>query len=177
MYVDKESKNLKWRDLTGPEKHKLLKHIDIADLFPRIPQASTIQDIWMEFREIYRTLQSSTPLNKDSVDSLRDHVKKWMSLFLTVYQTKHVTPYMHLLVSHIPQFLGIYGTLAPFSLQGLEKLNDDLTKDYFRSTNHRDSDALKQMLLKLNRIEDLTDRECTRSKNLYTCRICKRTGH
>ena len=58
---------------------------------------------------------------------------------------------MHLLVSHIPQFLDMYGTLAPFSQQELEKLSDDLTKDYFRSTNHRDYDALKQMLLKLNR--------------------------
>ena len=34
-----ESKVLKWRDLTGPEKHKLLKEIDIVDVFPRIPQA------------------------------------------------------------------------------------------------------------------------------------------
>ena len=51
----------------------------------------------------------------------------------------------------------MHGTLAPFSQQGLMKLNDDLTKDYFRSTNHRDSDAVKQMLLKQNRIEDLTD--------------------
>ena len=83
-------------------------------------------------------------------------MKKWMSLLLTVYQTKHVTPYMHL-VSHIPQFLEMHGTLAPFSQQGLENLNDDLTKGYFRSTNHRNSDALKQMLLKLNRIEDVTD--------------------
>lgn len=110
------------------------------------------------------------------MDSLRDRVKKWMSLFLTVYQTKRLTPYMHLLVGHIPQFLEMHGTLAPFSQQGLEKLNDGLTKDCFRSTHHRDSDALKQKLLKLNRIEDLTDRECTRSNNLYTCRICKRTG-
>ena len=54
----------------------------------------------------------------------------------------------------------MYGTLAPFSQQGLEKLSDDLTKDYFRSTNHRDYDALKQMLLKLNRLEDLTDQDC-----------------
>lgn len=50
-----------------------------------------------------------------------------------------------------------HGTLAPFSQQGLEKLNDDLTKGHFRSTNHRNSDALKQMLLKLNCIEDVTD--------------------
>lgn len=76
-------------------------------------------------------------MDKDGVKSLEDHVRKTMTLFLSVYQTKSIPPYMHLLVSHIPQFLEIYGTIAPFS-QGLEKLNDDLTKDYFRSTNHRD---------------------------------------
>ena len=112
MYVDKESKVFKWRDLTGPEKHKLLKEINIVNLFPRIPQATDIQIIWVEFREIYRILQSCTPLNKDGVESFKDRVRKWMTLFLTVYQTKHVTPYMHLLVSHIPQFLEMYGTLA-----------------------------------------------------------------
>ena len=53
----------------------------------------------------------------------------WITVFfLSVYQTNDVTPYIHLLVSHIPQFLEMYGTLAPFSQQGLEKLNDDLTR-------------------------------------------------
>ena len=92
--------------------------------------------IWTGFREIHHVLRSTAPMDKDGVKSLEDHVRKSMTLFLSVYRTKSVTPYMHLLVSHIPQFLEIYGTIAPFSQQGPEKLNDDLTKDYFRSTNH-----------------------------------------
>ena len=135
-----------------------------------------MQELRTEFLEIYLVLQSTTALDNERVKSFRSRVKNWMS-FLSVYQTKHVTPYMHLLVSHIPQFLNMYGTLAPFSQQGLEKLNDDLTKDYFRSTNHRDYDALKQMLLKLNRLEDLTDQDCCRPKQVHVCKLCKTAGH
>ena len=106
--------------------------------FARVSQAASIQVIWTEFREIHHVLRSTAPMDKDGVKSLEDHVRKSTTLFLSVYRTKSVTPCTHLLVSHIPQFLEIYGTIAPFSQQGPEKLNDDLTKDYFRSTNHWD---------------------------------------
>lgn len=81
--------------------------------------------------------------------------------------------YMHTLVSHVPEFSEMYGTIALFSQQGLEKLNED----YFRSTNHRDRDALKQMLLKLNRLEELTDEGCIRSKQTHLSTLCKKPGH
>ena len=55
-----------------------------------------------------------------------------------------------------PEFLDMYGTIVAFSQQGLEKLNDEVTQDYFRSTNHRDGEAQKQLLLKLNRLEEMT---------------------
>ena len=38
FYTDKESKALKWRDLTGPEKKRLLERIDIPTLFHRIQE-------------------------------------------------------------------------------------------------------------------------------------------
>ena len=73
-----------------------------------------------------------------------------------LHQSKDVTPYMHILLYHVPEVLQRYGTIAIYNQQGLEKLNDELTQDYFRSTNHRDGDFLKQLLLKLNRIEELS---------------------
>jgi len=44
--------------------------------------------------------------------------------------------------------LNYHGSIAAFTQQGVEKLNDIITADYFKSTNHRDS--LKQIMLKLN---------------------------
>jgi len=34
FYTDKETKTMKWRDLTGPEKKRLFEQIDIPRLFP-----------------------------------------------------------------------------------------------------------------------------------------------
>ena len=116
-YMDKQSKALKWRDLTGPEKMKLLKNINMVELFPDLSNADKIQEIWTQFNKIYKQLQSNDHLN---ADQLQDDVNNWILLFTSIYQTKHVTPYMHILVSHIPQFIKLYGSISPFSQQGLE---------------------------------------------------------
>ena len=84
---------------------------------------------------------------------------------------------MHVLVAHIPEFLKDIGSLAPYSQQGLEKLNDDITKDYFKSTDHRNKGALSQIMVKLNHLEKLTDQQYYRTKHLHVCSVCKEMGH
>ena len=177
MYMDKESKNLKWRDLTGPEKLKLFKSIKIPELFPSLQEVQKIQQLWEEFKKIYVILWCNKKLDDIEIKDFTTKVKSWMTLFTSVYQTRNVTPYMHVLVAHIPQFLRDIGSLAVFSQQGLEKLNDDITKDYFKSTNHRNEDVLGQIMLKLNRLEELTDEQYCRIKHLHVCSTCKEPGH
>ena len=64
---------------------------------------------------------------------------------------------MHVLVAHLPTFIKDHGNICMFSQQGLEKLNDDITKDYIKSTNNKSSeDSLRQILFKPNRLEHLT---------------------
>ena len=45
-YVCKDSKKLKWRDLTGPEKLKLFQNVNIDELLPGYPQ------LWKQFLSI-----------------------------------------------------------------------------------------------------------------------------
>ena len=79
------------------------------------------------------------------------------------------------MVFHVPEFLSLYGNLIPFSQQGLEKLNDHLTKDYFSSTSHQEQNALQQLMLKLNRLEELNDKGADqRQKQVHYCEICKK---
>ena len=104
-------------------------------------------------------------------------MKNWVREFLTVYQTKNVTPYMHSFANHVPEFIKRYGNIAKFTQEGLEKLNDITTKHYQRSTNHRHEEALKQVLEKRNRIEDLEDSGYARKKRKTTCSACGETGH
>ena len=68
--------------------------------------------------------------------------KRWLTVFLSVYQSKYLIPCMHTPITHIPDFVDLYGSLACFSQQGLEKLNYLLAKNYFRSTNHHRADVL-----------------------------------
>ena len=111
-----------------------------------------------------------------SVNTGSQEIKEMDNLFLEVYQTKHVTPYMHTFAYHIPKFIFLHGSLAPFSQQGLERLNDTITKDYFRSTNHRDG-ALQSLLKKLNRLEELRYTEERTHHQIHCCTPCKQLGH
>ena len=177
MYVDKESKHLKWRDLTGPEKLRLFRAIKIPELFPALPSGEKVQQLWENLQGIYKILWSFKKLDKPEIKDFTKKTKSWISLFTDTYQTCHVTPYMHVLVEYIPTFLEKFGSLTIYSQQGLEKLNDEITKAYFKSTNHHNKTAMFQIMLKLNRLETLTDENCQRTTQMHTCSKCKEVGH
>ena len=61
----------------------------------------------------------------------------------------------------------------------MEKLNNDTTINFARSTNHNfhNLGALKQLIQKKNRIEYLQDTGNERKILTHKCSICKETGH
>ena len=63
-----------------------------------------------------------------SKEHIQQKSKSFLEQFLKIYETKHVTPYMHALVWHVPEFIELHGKISPFTQQGLEKLNDKTTK-------------------------------------------------
>lgn len=126
---------------------------------------------------IIAELLSLSNQNEINVEEFSRKTKLWLELFLSVYHTKHVTPYMHALVWHVLEFLNLYGTICPFTQQGLEKLNNKTIKDFFRSTNQRGIDALFQLVQKRNHIEYLEDMGCRRQVCFQTCNNCLQTNH
>ena len=171
-YTCKETKQMKWRDLSGPEKITLFKNIDIPKFFPAVPNGALIQDIWKEFWRLFRELEEHT-----NPSELQSEIKNWVRKFLRVYQTKNITPYVHAFAFHVPEFTERYGSICKFSQQGLEKLNDITTQHYLRSTNHHNTDALKQVMEKRNRLEQLCDEGYRRTPRLHHCRSCGEAGH
>ena len=171
-WYSEEEKHLKWRDLTGTEKHRLFSKIDISTLLPSIPKCVQIQQLWMTFYTLVKMLSA------DKVDPMlfKQQARKWVDDFCGIYQTKNVTPYVHALAMHVHEFIQLYGNISRFSAQGLEKLNDLTTLHYMRSTNHKEIEALSQIIEKRNRLEYL---ECTghqQEKRKYHC-SCSETGH
>ena len=177
-YVNPDTKQLKWRDLTGPEKLRLFARIHIPELFPRLPHAMAIQEIWSSFMTLYQALtQAPKKELTEEIEEFQTNARAWVQKFLGVYQAKNVTPYVHALANRVAEFLRLYGSIVPYNQQGLEKLNDFTTKDYQRSSNHRDMEALKQILEKKNRMEYLEDHLYVRKKRTVHCSNCKQPGH
>lgn len=141
-YVGKETKQLKYRDLTGPEKVKLLQHINISFLLPNSKYKDKIQKIWVDFWEIRQDLKHD--FEPDDVDALKGKITLWLENYLEFYQTKDITPYVHALYAHVPEFLSLYTNLEYFTQQGMEKYNDVTSKNFFRLSKHRGVSALEQ---------------------------------
>ena len=132
--------------------------------------------MWQKFMELIGDLKLDFT-SEDEILQLQEDIKSWFGIFLNVYQAKDVTPYMHALHCHVPEFLSLHQNIAYYTQQGLEKHNDRASKDFFRSTNHKGIDALKQLFLKKNRIQFLEAAGYERAKNNYECSNCSKQGH
>ena len=174
FWIGRESKKLKWRTLTGPEKLLLFQKIHIPTLFPELSEATSIQTFWNSFLHL-NTCLSLRPgeVTPATISDFQEKAKSFVASFISVYPTKHVTPYMHCMVAHVPHW-----AVVPFTQQGLEKYNDLMTKHYFRSTSHRGEQCLVQVLQKQNRIELLERQSAKRQKKREVkCSNCKEKGH
>ena len=141
--------------------------MDIPKYFPSLQNAAALQDVWKEFWRIFTTLEAP-----DDTIELEWDIKNWVDLFLKQYQTKNVTPYIHAFAHHVPEFIQRYGSICKFNQQGLEKLNDLTTQHYLRGTNHRELEALTQVMQKRNRMEELENNGYKRSQRKNHCSIC-----
>ena len=161
FYVGQASKKLKWRTLTGPEKIKLCENVNIDHLLSDVPhllsKPEDIQFLWDELYSLCSSLRSEHgQFTKEEAHEFELRSRKWLKCYTATYPSTNVTPYMHVLVNHVPELLLKFGSISEFTQQGLEKLNDITTKMYFRSTNHHRQDALLQLLRKRSRNEMLS---------------------
>ena len=112
--------------------------------------ASTVVAIWTEFTEIYKILNDRN-LEKDPTEFFMK-AKEWISLFVSLngkregYERAWVTPYMHIMVTHIPKFFELHKSVKIFTGQEVEKNNDVALAIILRKSNKWDSagDVLQQ---------------------------------
>ena len=174
--IDRDTKKLNYRDLTGPEKVLVFQKIDILEILSGTEEKHKIKLIWNHFIDLIAKLKLSYSTDEE-ITAFTTDIKEWVKEFNHVYETRDVTPYMHALHSHIPEFLRLYENVAVLNQQGLEKYNDQCSKDYFRSSNHQGIAALRQLLLKRNRVQFLKAAGAERVKASYTYSNCNNTGH
>ena len=58
FWIGRESKKLKWKTLTGPEKLILFCNINIPEMFPEVENGAAIQSLWKELLDINQLLST-----------------------------------------------------------------------------------------------------------------------
>ncbi|KAK3082818.1 hypothetical protein FSP39_006271 [Pinctada imbricata] len=165
-------KNLEWTSLNGTDCKKLLRSLPDKLLSSECiheGSKSQVVKLWQDFRSLYSSLNSWSP-DKITINLFFSKAKAWIQDFVSLssslegYDSKNVTPYMHILVYHVPHLLQKYGSIKQFTGQGVEKCNDDIKLIYHRKTNKHDAtaEALR------NRCRKHLLRSCARIKRKYT---------
>ena len=154
---DENTKKKKLKDLRGDEYKRIAKNIqELGNIFKNLNKINEIMTVWKTFFGIYNKIK----MNSVNTDELQKDTLTWFGTFLSVYSHEDVTPYIHVFVYHLFEFQKINETISTkinkFNLEGLEKKNDIVTCQYYRSTNRKNHDFLKQLLLKNNRLDILS---------------------
>jgi hypothetical protein len=150
-----QNKKFIFKSLTGKQREKIFANINLKNLFPNDESMKKRQEIIQSFYKIYCGIRD----NLLQADEIKTKTTAFTDNYIKLYGS-NLTPYMHCFVSHLHEFREIHGDFNIYNQQGLEKLNDRTTTDYFRSTNRTwfnvnvySSNFLVQIMNKRNRTE------------------------
>jgi len=144
----------------GKEKFEIFEKINISELFSidektDQDELNEINQIWRDFFDIYVSIKSCDSSIDNYIENLTERLKAWLKLFIKLNGPESITPYIHAFVFHLPEFIQIHRNVNLFNMQGLEKLNDFMTRSYHSSTNKHlpEQQFLFQLMKKRNRLE------------------------
>uniref|UniRef100_U9T8A2 Transposase domain-containing protein n=1 Tax=Rhizophagus irregularis (strain DAOM 181602 / DAOM 197198 / MUCL 43194) TaxID=747089 RepID=U9T8A2_RHIID len=142
FWQEQGTQNWSYTSLMGEDKEKVLKNFNFRVVFAE-ERAFLINQLWRNFYELYNNMKSQ----KINPSHFADQAKQWLDLFLTpfqgepntitfkmgLYRPKDVTPYMHVLVHHLPEFMEQHQKfgLSAFSCAPVEKKNHDQVSAFF----------------------------------------------
>ncbi|RGB28240.1 hypothetical protein C1646_797379 [Rhizophagus diaphanus] len=117
--------------LMGDDKKKVLKNFNFNCILPPL-RAKAVQDLWGRFYQIYLNLK----LKNYDVQQFQFEVKDWLELFKVLYMPSDITPYMHVLVCHMSEFMERHKQfgITAFSCAAVEKKNHQQVTHFFRQT-------------------------------------------
>ena len=140
----RDTDNWSYTSLMGNDKLCVLQNFDLTKLFDP-ERAALIKSLWDGFAELYNLLGEKTT----DPHYFRLKAKEWYELFLKktildpetniileqgLYRSSDLTPYIHVLVSHIWEFMSRHQRwgLNSFSCSAVEKKNHDHVCYFFR---------------------------------------------
>jgi hypothetical protein len=157
-----EKKSLLHRNLTGKEKRRIFNNIDFVNTFPDLfendddekKKLKKYEQVWKKFNEIILFIKKNR--EKSNAGKIKSMTENWLKIFLDFHFADDITPYIHVLCNHMHEFVEENGNVNVYNVEGLEKLNDISTMEFFKSTNKwidRGSSFIKQMMQRRARLD------------------------
>lgn len=146
FWYERNSNNLSHTSLMGPDKLKVLRELDLTAIFQSRTRAMQIHALWDQFHDLYYLIQD----RQTTGEIFRREAQAWLDSFLApsighpnksgfvrgMYRIQDITPYMHVLVNHVSEFIDIHRAfgLTAFSCSAVEKKNHMQICLYFQNT-------------------------------------------
>lgn len=177
FYTTRDGKEIEYTDLQGPSYVKLTQ-VKFSVFFTWIDTAKALKldEMWQMVGKLYVLLK--IPQDKveiTDVNEIKTLARKWSDTYCELFQAKDVTPYVHVLRYHLSEMISIHGTISGYTQQGLENLNHQLTKSYFRGSNFHEN-AFVQVFERHYRIQYLHTHERKLAK-VHHCSVCGSCEH
>ena len=138
-----ERDKIETSSLSATDRDKIIDVLISTDV---LQVSCESQELGQQLKEIvtqYSVLRESmrTASHRSDID---ESCSIFLEKFLAVFQTKMVTPYIHMMCVHVPELIERFGTLSAFCQQADEKLNHEVAAGYLRCSNF--TDGARQVL-------------------------------
>ncbi|CAF1099533.1 unnamed protein product [Didymodactylos carnosus] len=133
--------------VTGPMHLKFTSTLPLDIIIQDKHKARKIMSLIKNFFNLLKRAKLDIKKSDETefIEKLSKDARKWGIKYGILFGIDEVTPYVHVLSAHIGEFYKIFKNLNKFTMQGVEKLNDVMTQDYFRGSNKK-GDYFTQML-------------------------------
>ena len=144
-------KRIEEAEMENPYRPRKANCLRIADILGDTEEVHLIQSLLNEVLVVNSCLSARPEeITNVSIQIFEVKAKAFVDRFVSIYPAKYVMPYMHCMMHHISEVMSLHCSILSFMQQGMEKYNNVMTKDYFRSTCHRGEECLLQILQKRN---------------------------
>jgi hypothetical protein len=182
FYFFTEEQTLKFKSPMGPDRHRIMRKFQIANVIADQRHAGKIQKMWDNFIHIYDLLnvyESEVTLEPEAVKKI---IKQWAKhTFIQSHEVgskpwkierKELTPYVHTLMNHFCEHLK---TLKRISCQNMERQNNLDGRQFFQCNSRSLKNALGEMLLfKLRKLLNPRFPEVEARRGVNKCAFCRK---
>ena len=83
----------------------------------------------MSMFEMIKTMDhNESDMNTLNIENLKSRLKVWLHFCKRLDPMTNTSPYVHIFVFHVPEFLTRHGSINLYNCEGLEKLNYIITQ-------------------------------------------------